>query len=106
MVRKIAAGAGAITGWGGAVTLMFLDSEGTDVVMAQAGLLSLGILGCAWLMLCAWRRPIGETYAYAYQLGRAEALRELAGPDGGGRVVPLRRATVSLRCDDVRAFDA
>ena len=106
MKCKIAAVAGAIIGWGGACLLVFIDREGADVVMAQAGALSLGITSCAWLMLCAWRRPIAETYAYAYDLGRRDALRQMDGPDGGGRVVQLMRSVEIAGRTERRAVDA
>ena len=93
MADRIAAVAGATAGWGGAGTLIF-TGNGTHDVLAQAFLLSVGLAGTAWLMLCARNRPMAAAFelgraegrAEGYDQGRADALAEA----GGCRVVRLR----------------
>lgn len=92
MKCKVAAVAGAITGWGGAVALIFTGDD-TQAVLAQAALLSLGITTTGWLMACARSRPLQHAFELGcdagwvkgYQAGRCDA----AGEAGGGRVIRL-----------------
>lgn len=93
MKCKVAAVAGAITGWGGAVALIF-TGEGTQAVLAQAALLSAGITSTGWLMACARSRPLQHAFELGcdagwrkgYEAGRCD---ERVAEAGGGRVIRL-----------------
>ena len=100
MRSKVAAVAGAVTGWGGAATLIIIGHT-TQAVLAQAFLLAVGAVSAGWLMLSCRNRPLDHVFqlgvdvgwGQGYESGRQDERAEL----GGGRVIRLQeRRRVSV----------
>ena len=82
--------------------MLIFTGQDTHAVLAQAALLSLGLISVAWLMLCARNRPMQQAFELGCDAGWArgfEAGREAERVQvvGGGRVVRLQgRRRVSV----------
>jgi hypothetical protein len=86
VVVKSIAIAGTVIGWGSAAGLIFIDSIAQAHVLAQAFMLSVGIVSVFWLFLTCRRRPMSAAFELGYEMGRRDALRERNRPR---RVTPL-----------------
>ena len=74
-------------------------------VQQQAFALSVALITSAWVLLCAYRRPLDACYELGYRHGRRDATKR-TDPDDGCRVVPLRRVAGERQAASLYALDA